>query len=337
MSGMKKRSKPFLGPLLAKLAPSIGATVTIEPVWGIVGQIAFKNGRKRYFRYNSLDLNTLGASEVAKDKDYANFFLASAGYPIVPGKAFYSREWSEAIEVPHDPEAAYAFAKELGFPVVVKPNSGSQGSGVNVAHTKRDLTRALRTVFTQDRVALIQKLVAGRDYRIVVLDGEVISAYERIPLNVTGDGKSSIRTLLEKKQAAFQKSGRDTRIVVDDEHILRKLARTGYSLASIPAAGVRVSLRDNANLSTGGDSIDVTLTLHPEFRRLAASITNDMGLRFCGVDLMVEGTLADVPSTYWVLEVNSAPGLDHYVRTGSAQEKIVEDLYRKVLLSMEIA
>lgn len=334
---MKKRPKPFLGPLLAKLAPRVGATVTIEPVWGIVGQIAFKNGRKRYFRYNSLDLNTLGASEVAKDKDYANFFLARAGYPIVPGKAFYSKSWSEAIQVPYDSEAAYGFARESGFPVVVKPNSGSQGAGVSVACTKRELARSLSAVFATDRVALVQKLVVGRDYRIVVLDGEVISAYERIPLNVTGDGRRTLQALLAQKQAAFKRSGRDTRIDPDDEHIARKLVHSGLTLDSVPAKGTRVFLRDNANLSTGGDSLDVTESIHPEFCRIAASITNDMGLRFCGVDLMVEGMLSDEPSTYWVLEVNSAPGLDHYVRTGTEQQKIVEELYMKVLAGMEAA
>jgi len=35
------------------------------------------------------------------------------------------------------------------------------------------------------------------------------------------------------------------------------------------------------------------------------------------------------------LEINAAPGLDHYVRMGKAQRKIVEDLYLEVLKHME--
>ena len=60
-----------------------------------------------------------------------------------------------------------------------------------------------------------------------------------------------------------------------------------------------------------------------------------MGLRLCGVDIMVDGDITKKPNTYWILEINSAPGLDHYAKTGQAQEKIVEDLYLEVLKSME--
>jgi D-alanine-D-alanine ligase-like ATP-grasp enzyme len=59
-----------------------------------------------------------------------------------------------------------------------------------------------------------------------------------------------------------------------------------------------------------------------------------MGLRICGVDLMVDGDIASSPSRYWILEVNAAPGLDHYAKAGKAQKKIVEDMYLKVLKAM---
>jgi len=334
---MKRRQKPYLGALLAKLAPAIGASVLIEPAWGIAGQITFKNGRRRYFRYNTLDINTMGASETAKDKDYASFFLAKLGYPIVPGKPFFSREWCETIRSSQGIDAAYRYACSLGFPVVVKPNSGSQGSLVTMVRTKREFYAALRAIFRKDRVALVQQVVRGRDYRIVVLDGKIISAYERIPLNVVGDGRTSIKGLLRKKQAAYKLAGRDTRLNPDDVHIARTLKRTGRSLSFVPAKGEQVFLRDNANLSTGGDSIDVTESIHPKFAAIASDITRDMGLRLCGVDLMIAGTIAEPPQTYWVLEINSAPGLDHYVTSGVTQAKIVEDLYMEVLRSMEHA
>ena len=94
----KKTVKPLLGQVLQKIASKIGATVIIEPTWKIVGQIIYRSGQKRYFRYSGLDLNPLGASEVAKDKDYANFFMKKMGYPIIPGsKTFYSNEWAKAI------------------------------------------------------------------------------------------------------------------------------------------------------------------------------------------------------------------------------------------------
>src|ERR1700733_5551074 len=157
----KKIHTPLLGTLFQKIAPRIGASVLMEPEWGVVGQITFKNGRKRYFRYTSIDLNPMGASEIAKDKDYANFFMKRMGYPIVPGsKTFFSDDWGKAIRSPErNIDAAYRHAEKIGLPVVVKPNSGSQGVGVALVHTKAEFYANMRRIFKRDRVALVQSKI----------------------------------------------------------------------------------------------------------------------------------------------------------------------------------
>ena len=331
---MKKRPKKealLLPKLLQKIAPKIGAKVVIEPRWGIPGQITFASSKKGYFRYNTLDLNPVGASDIAKDKDFAAFFMRRMGYPTVPGKAFYSNRWSEAIGSKDNAEAALRYARHRGFPLVVKPNSGSQGKNVSVVHGINELKRALADVFLDDRVALVQRVVKGRDYRIVVLGNEVISAYERIPLSVIGDGRLTIKQLMAKKQRMFDVTGRDTRLRPNDPRIIAKLKYRGRSSVWIPEKDERVFLLDNANLSSGGDALDVTERVHPQFKRLAIKLTKDMGLRLCGVDLMVEGDINAKPKKYWILEINAAPGLDHYVKTGKSQQTIVEDMYLRVL------
>ena len=334
-----KKESLVLGKLLRKIATRIGASVFLEPEWEIAGQITFKGGKHSYFRYNTLDLNPVGSSDIAKDKDYANLFMRRLGYPVVPdSKTFFSKEWTEAIEASRRTiDDAYIHAKRLGFPVVVKPNSGSQGSGVAIVHNRREFYRAMRAAFKLDRVVLVQRPVYGRDYRLVVLDNEVISAYERIPLNVVGDGKTSIRRLLQTKQRQFVAAKRGTRIKVDDPRIAEKLKRQGLSLRSVPSLGERVFLLPNANLSSGGDAIDVTESVNIAFRELAVRLTSDMNLRLCGVDLMIDGDINEppTPGKYWVLEINAAPGLDHYAKTGKAQGKIVEELYLKVLRSLD--
>jgi D-alanine-D-alanine ligase-like ATP-grasp enzyme len=49
----------------------------------------------------------------------------------------------------------------------------------------------------------------------------------------------------------------------------------------------------------------------------------------------VNGNIADAPDEFWVLEVNAAPGLDHYVKSGKAQQRIVESMYLEVLKAMQ--
>jgi D-alanine-D-alanine ligase-like ATP-grasp enzyme len=331
-----KKESLVLAQLLKKIAPKIGASVLIEPKWGVVGQITFKSGARSYFRYNSLDLNPVGSSDIAKDKGFAYFFMQKMGYPIIPGSdAFYSERWAKAIDSNKNIDAAYRHAVKLGFPVIVKPNGGSQGVGVRLAHNKREFYEAMQEAFQSDRIALVQRPVYGKDYRIVVLDNKIISAYQRIPLNVIGDGKSTITKLLKAKQRKFATSNRDTQIDSSDPRIASKLKYQKMTFLSVPSKGQQVFLLNNANLSTGGDALDVTNTIHPDFKDIAINLTRDMGLRLCGVDIMVEGDISEKPKTYWIIEINAAPGLDHYVKIGGDQKRIVENLYLEVLKHLE--
>ena len=171
----------------------------------------------------------------------------------------------------------------------------------------------------------------------MVLDDEVISAYERTPLAVIGDATTSVRTLLQRKQQYFARTGRDTVIKMTDFRIGNCLRRRGLSMGYVPRQGERITLLDNANLSSGGDAIDVTRSMWSvSSRHLATELTRDMGLRFCGVDLIiVKGTIEQSCNEYCILEINAAPGLDHYADMGRQQKKIVDNLYLKVLRAMK--
>ncbi len=161
-------------------------------------------------------------------------------------------------------------------------------------------------IFERTNVMIIERFHRGSDYRVVIFDGEVISAYMRIPLNVIGDGKSTIHELLHEKQSQFIESGRDTIIEKSDSRISTKLGKQRYDFESILPQGIRIFLLDNANLSTGGDGVDVTKTIHPDFSRLASRITSDMGLRLCGVDFMTHDLTKPLSDNrdYIVLEIN---------------------------------
>ncbi|MCX6751979.1 MAG: cyanophycin synthetase [Candidatus Nomurabacteria bacterium] len=335
---MKKKNKlPYLTKLVKKLAPKIGAKVVIEPEWGIVSQIIYPNGVVRSLRMYSLDLNHIASSDIAKDKGYAKFFMEKRGYPVAPGVAVLKNSWAKAIKSKKNTSFGIKCAEKIGYPLITKPNSRSQGVDVSLAQNRGELVSALNKIFKGDRIALVEKYLPGKDYRIVVLDKEIISAYERVPLSVTGDGKSSIFSLLKQKQEIFEKDGRDTKINFQDPRIKMKLQRQGFFARTVLAKEQRIFLLDNANLSTGGDSIDVTSDIHPSFRKIALDLARDMGLRMAGVDIMVtkgDITMSSKNCEYYIIEINSAPGLDHYVASGSRQRKIVEAMYLKVFKAL---
>jgi len=332
-----KTKLPYLTKLVKKLAPKIGAKVVVEPEWGIAAQIIYKNGVVRSLRYLSLDLNHIASSDIARDKDYAKFFMEKRGYPVAEGKTVFKDSWAETVKSNRKIHFGIKYAKKLGYPVIVKPNSQSQGFGVALVSNEKELVSSLKEIFKHDKIAIIERYLPGRDYRVVVLDKEIISAYERIPLSITGDGENSIFSLLKQKQKFFISCERDTKINFADPRIKIKLNTQGFCFQDVLSKGTKIFLLDNANLSTGGDSFDVTKDIHPGFAKIAISLTRDMGLRMAGVDIMVtKGDITQNPKncSYYIIEINSAPGLDHYVTTGAEQKKKVEAMYLKVLKAL---
>ncbi len=324
----------LLTDLFVKIGKKLGIKVIVEKEWGFVGQLIYPNGVHRYFRVTTIDINTMGASEIARDKDYAKYFMASMNYPVIPGGKFYSNRWAKIIGSDQTIEQAWLCAKKIGLPVFLKPNSKSQGVGVTKVHNKKEFTTTFKTITRYDNVILVERAITGRDYRVVVLDNQIISAYERLPLTIVGNGKSTILQLLNAKQKEYKKAGRETTFLNEDARLLMTLKRNKLTLNSVLDKERPLQLLFNANLSTGGTSVDVTDLVHPFYKKQAIKLTKDMGLRLCGVDLLIEGDITQPAKNWYIIEINSAPGLDHYASIGKKQQQIVEKLYTKVLIAM---
>jgi D-alanine-D-alanine ligase-like ATP-grasp enzyme len=326
---------PFASLLIAEIAPQLGIAVELEPEFQFAGELVFPNGRRRIFRNTNFNINPAGSAEIAKDKGYTKFFLRKAGINVPQGRAFFSDGLNANLSAGSRrgiAEAA-AYARELGYPLYVKPNNLSQGLLVAKVYDEPRLVEMAQAITVKTPVFLLEEPCAGRDYRVVVLGGKVISAYERVPLAVTGDGVSTVDGLLEQAKSALAGAGRpNSEIDLTDVRIDIKLESEGLARDSVVPAGVSVRLLDNANLSTGGQSVDVTEGIHPAFAGLAAQACQALGLRFAGIDIICEDLCADPARQSWaVIEVNAAPGLDNYAALGEEQAGRVRALYQAIL------
>ena len=328
--------QPQLNDLIKKIGKKLGVKVFIEKEWGRVGNVSYQNGINRYFRVTRFDINAMGASEIALDKDYSKIFMKDMGYPVTPWKKFYSDAWAKAIKSNQIINKAWKYAREVGLPVFLKPNSKSQGIGVTKVYTKSDFFKVFKQISRIDKVILVEEPIIGKDYRVIVLDDEIISAYERIPLTIVGNGKLNIKTLLKRKQSEYKKDGRDRTFSFEDDRLRMTLRRHKLTFSSVLPNGKSLVLLDNANLSTGGTAVDITEKVHSSFKKIAIKLTKDMGLRLCGVDLMIDGDITKPALKWHVIEINSAPGLDHYACLGKKQQDIVETLYTKVFKAMAV-
>jgi D-alanine-D-alanine ligase-like ATP-grasp enzyme len=313
------------------------ASIEVEAEWGYTARIHYRDGSTRMTYGNDIGLNSGAAADVVKDKAYTKLFLRNRGLVTPRGDAFLLQWWAERMSsrartvAPRTAADAQRYAEALGLPVYVKPVDGSKGAGVFRCEIASEVTDALDALNAMHaRVALVEEAVDLPDFRLVVLGSEVISAYRRIPLTVHGDGRSTVLQLLMRLEEQYRALGRDTQLDVEDTRIVRSLARRGLVMSSIPALGQAVVARDISNLSAGGTAEDITSEVAAGWRQLALEAASSFGLNFCGVDLACAG-IDDDAARYSILEVNAAPGLDHYAAVGADQERVVRDLYAKVL------
>jgi cyanophycin synthetase len=220
--------------------------------------------------------------DIAADKMLAKQVLAGAGIPVPPAiVAGTAAEAREALDL-------------LGAPVVIKPLGGSHGRSVTVGvRAPHEAEAAFRQASEAGSPVLVESYVPGHDYRVLVIDGQVAAAAQLRPAAVTGDGSHTIAQLVEQANADPRRGDGHarvlTRIELDDE-VLRHLDAAGLDGCSVPAAGHPVTLRRNANLSTGGTSRDVTDLVHEQVAEMCRRAAAAVGLDICGVDVR----LADI-------------------------------------------
>ncbi|MBL8397508.1 MAG: cyanophycin synthetase [Candidatus Accumulibacter sp.] len=258
--------------------------------------------RQRRIQAAETDRTSAVAESIAQDKELSKTLLHAAGVPVPLGRPVLSAE------------DAWAAACEIDGPVVVKPQDGNQGKGVAVnLSTREHIEAAYAIAYEISDEVLVERYIPGHDYRLLVVGDKLIAAARRDPPLVIGNGKDSIRQLVERVNSDPRRSEGHatslTRIRLDDVALAR-LANAGLTPDSIPPRGKRVVLRNNANLSTGGTATDVTDDVHPEFAAQAVAAAQTIGLDIAGVDVVCDSVLRPLEEQGGgIVEINAAPGL----------------------------
>lgn len=307
-----------------ELGPSTRAIVDAADLrnvpWARIGDgsiVQLGYGKHRRFIQAATSSNTCSvAVEIACDKELAKELLKQASIPVPLG---------ETVETE---EGAIAAAEQVGGPVVIKPLDGQQGKGVSLNLTTPDeVRRAFQIASDYSSRVLVEEMLAGQDYRVLVVNGKMVAASIRRPCNVIGDGLLTIRELIEvENQNPLRGEGHEkplTKIPVD-AILLAYLQKKGLSLDSRPELGERVYLREGANLSKGGTAADVTDLIHPEIARMCERAARVIGLDICGIDLILEEIFKPVRNGHGgIIEVNASPGLRMHLHPSEGEPRDV--------------
>jgi GNAT-family acetyltransferase (TIGR03103 family) len=202
-----------------------------------------------------------------------------------------------------------AFLHEHGA-VVVKPADGEQGQGISVdIRDAGELRTAIDTARRHDETVLIERYCPGEDLRIVVIGYKVVAAAVRKPPEITGDGRRSVRELIEKLSRRRESAtGGESRIPMDAE-TERCVRLAGHSMDEVLAEGQQLAVRKTANLHTGGTLHDVTHVLHPQLCAAAVEAAKALEIPVTGLDLLVA---APTRPDYVIIEANERPGLANH-------------------------
>jgi len=246
-------------------------------------------------------------SEFTTRKDDCKAFLKTLGFPVPEGDIVFSEK------------EALAAARQIGYPVAVKPVVGHKGIGVTAdVQDSKELeaaySRALAAV-PEDQLPriIVEKSISGSDFRMLCVDGKFVAATERRPASVVGDGYLTIAELIRQENRKPARLDSPTspmsKILVDDAMELY-LDEQRLSLDSVIEKGRTVYLRKVANLSAGGMSINATHTVHDDNIILAQDIAQHFQLTCLGIDVITK-SLAESwkSSNFAILEINAAPGI----------------------------
>lgn len=209
-------------------------------------------------------------------------------------------------------DEAVAAARHIGYPVVVKP--ADRDGGVAVAAGLTDdsgVIQAYGAAAAASPNVMVEKHVEGRDFRLVVHNGRMIWALERVPGGVTGDGASTVAQLVERlnrEPARAVRADAPLKPLVFDREAAELLAEHGLTLQSVPAAGERIRLRRAANVASGGTPEGVFEQVHPDNRLLAERAAAALRLDLAGIDLLTPDISRSWKETGGAIcEVNAQP------------------------------
>ncbi len=256
------------------------------------------------------------AESIAQDKDLTRQLLQEAGIPVPQGRPVESAD--EAWEV----------AQSLGLPVVVKPQDGNQGRGVATGLTTEAQVRsAFQAAREESSDIVVERHIHGCDHRLLVVGNRVVAAARREPPQVIGDGVHTIAELVEQVNADPRRGEHHGTVLSRirlDQIACDTLAEYGFTPASVPNAGVKVLIRRNGNLSTGGTAVDVTDKVHPEVARRVVEAVRVVGLDISGVDVVATDIGLPLEAQGGaIIEVNAAPGLRMHLAPSEGEPRPV--------------
>jgi cyanophycin synthetase len=301
--GVDANDRVYAG-IWAEAAAAVGAK--IEQLPSDVIELRIGAASTRVWRQWVM-LDDVVTVRVALDRTLSHRLVAGAGLPVPASRRAPVSDLSGVADMLSEPDAL----------LVVKPASGTGGGRGTTAgvRTRAQLARAALLASRHDDEVLVERQARGDVYRFLFLDGELLDVVRRLPATLTGDGRSSVRELIDAENRHRIESRGDAglSLITANLDAVFTLAASGRDLGSVPESGARVQVKTVTNQSGPADNHTVREPVAPELVAEARSAAAAVGVRLAGVDLITPDLSAPLAASGGVIiEVNGGPGLHHH-------------------------
>ena len=302
----------YLGPSTASIVSGADdrSIPSIRLNEGNLVQLGY-GARQRRIWTAETDRTSAIAEGISRDKDLTKQLLSACGVPVPEGRVVDS------------PEDAWSAAEDIGTPVVVKPCDANHGRGVCIDLSSREeIEAAYAIALDEGSGVMVERFVPGNEHRLLVVGGRMIAAARGDVASVTGDGRSTVRDLIDSQLNTDPRRGVEEEFPLNpvrmDSAVRLELSRQGLSPDAVPAEGRQVLIQRNGNVSR-----DVTDLVHPSVAATVSLAARIVGLDIAGIDLVAEDISRPLNAQRGaIVEVNAGPGLAMHLNTaeGSARQ-----------------
>lgn len=276
-----------------------------------------RDGKTTFVRRGEVMLDNHLTLSIAGNKPLVHKLLKEQGYEV-PGYLEYNM--STLAD-------AKNFMHQEGGNFVVKPASGAAGGwGITTKINTTDrLRQASHKASAYSGKLIIEKELAGQNYRLLYLDGEFIDAIRRDAPGVIGDGIHNLRTLIRKENERRLTTTKPYALspLTMDLDCQYTLADRGESLNDIPASGKRVEVKTTTNQYSRYENHSVREEIHPSIVDYGREISEIINVTFSGVDVMMTDCTQPLAESGCIVnEINTTPGLHHHALVSDSEKEI---------------
>jgi len=258
-------------------------------------------------------LNSSASARICDDKCAAYAVLSNAGVPAVEHFLYMSPSNMHYIGVNGNWARLGDCLMKHGR-IVCKVNEGTGGNNVFLVENKFQLEQATHKIFKTSRTMAVSPFYnIEREYRAIVLDGDVKLLYSKNIPSVVGDGRQTVFELLSRYVVA-NKCRIDFGSISNDVLFSVLPYGEGYR------AGWKFNLGQGALPQALPDGDKRT-----RLAKLAVHAAKALSVRLASIDII------ETNDGMRILEVNNGIMMERFIQAAKENYHVARDIYRQVV------